>query len=412
MRVLHFTNIPFDVEQLRTLGKSISGSGGWMAALLGRMMSEKDIQLAVASLDNVPKIQVSRDERIECYRIPRGRFQNRQSQKFGLSNCLDLIRNWQPDIIHIHGTENLYGLLSARGMIDCPAVISLQGLIGPSSEWYHYFGNRSLIDVAKMHRWLEFPTLRGHWRWFLGMRESAYREREIIVGNKFFLGRTEWDRAYLFSLNPSAIYYHSGELLREPFWQSQWRFNKFIRNRIIIANANHPRKGAEILFDAVRILKEDFPDIQIAIAGFISRRSGYGQYMQKQLRDLGSIVVELGQLNAEEMAEELAKSHIFASPSFIDNSPNAVCEAQLVGLPVISTYTGGLPSLIEHGKTGLFFPVGDAPMLASRIKQVFMDDSLSMMLSDQARVMAQERHDSDIIVSEVLMSYEDAMAKW
>jgi len=70
--------------------------------------------------------------------------------------------------------------------------------------------------------------------------------------------------------------------------------------------------------------------------------------------------LKLGALNAQQMTEELAMSHVFVSPSFIDNSPNAVSEAQLIGMPVISTYTGGVPSLIEEGQTGLFFQTGDA----------------------------------------------------
>lgn len=116
-------------------------------------------------------------------------------------------------------------------------------------------------------------------------------------------------------------------------------------------------------------------------------------------------------LNAKEMAEELAKSHVCVSPSFIDNSPNAVCEAQLVGMPVVSTYTGGVPSLIEEGRTGLFFPTGDAPMLAARLREVFENDALAIRLGEQSYDVARRCHDPDAVVKQVLLAYDEVLKK-
>jgi glycosyltransferase involved in cell wall biosynthesis len=85
------------------------------------------------------------------------------------------------------------------------------------------------------------------------------------------------------------------------------------------------------------------------------------------------------------------------------------CEAQLMGTPVISTYTGGVPSLIEEGRTGLFFPTGDAPMLAARIREVFEDDALAIRLGEQGREEARRRHEPNAIVQRVLEAYEDVV---
>jgi glycosyltransferase involved in cell wall biosynthesis len=105
----------------------------------------------------------------------------------------------------------------------------------------------------------------------------------------------------------------------------------------------------------------------------------------------------------------MMKSHVFVSPSFIENSSNAVCEAQLMGMPVIASYTGGLPSLIKDGVTGLFFPVGDAPILAARVRQVLENDQLAVQLGSQAREVAVKRHDDSKIVQDILSVYEDVM---
>ena len=410
MRILHFMNIPLSIDEIRSEGKGINTSGGWIAALLGRILKDTDFEFGCVAFGNVKEVQVSHDDRIDCFIVP-GDLVGR-SMQHTLHVCRSLVSQWKPDLLHIHGTEAAYGLLTARSMVKCPALISLQGLLGPCSEWYHYFGNSSLSEIIRMHRWLEIPAMRGHWIGFWRIRKMAKREREIIAGNRFFMGRTDWDRAYVRALNSSAVYYHEGRILREAFWQERWKLERIQRHRVIFTNAGHPRKGTEVLLDAVKLLKLHYPDIQVAIAGGISRRSGYGRYISGKIAELDNAAIELGPLNAENMVKEMLNSHVFVSPSYIDNSPNAVCEAQLIGMPVISTYTGGLPSLIEDRRTGLFVPTGDAPMLAERLIEIFEDNSLAAYLGRQAHEIAIKRHDPHIIINEIQTAYEDVLKRF
>lgn len=410
MRIMHFMNTPFNIDDLRSGGKGINTSGGWMAALLGRMLRDTDFKFACVSFGKVKDVQALRDDRIDSYVVP-GDLAGK-SLDHTLRICSDLVSQWKPDLIHIHGTEAGYGLLAARGMVNCPVLISLQGLLGPSSEWYRYFGNSCLSDIVRMHRWLDIPAFRGHWIGFRTIRKMAKREREIITGNRFFMGRTAWDRAYVRALNPSAQYIHGGEILREAFWQKKWDIGKARRQRIVFSNVGgYPRKGTETLLAAVKLLQPDFPDIQVGICGGISRKSGYGRYIRGRIAQLGHAAIELGQLNAEEIVNEMINSHVFVSSSFIDNSPNSVCEAQLLGMPVVSTYTGGVPSLIEDGRTGLFVPTGDAPMLAARLREIFENDNLAVRLGEQAHEAAAKRHEPNAIVHEVVAAYDEILGK-
>jgi len=401
-------NAPFSIDELKSGGEGIHSSGGWMAALLGRMLKDTGHSFACVSFGKTEKVLASHDNRIDCFIMPGNLFD--RTSDHTLHAYRDLAGQWRPDLVHIHGTEAAYGLLTARGMVKCPALISLQGLMGPYSSWYHYFGNNSILEIVRMHRCVEILSMRGHWTGFLRAGNIAQREKEIITGNRFFMGRTAWDRAYIRALNPSAAYYHGGELMRDAFWQERWSIGRARRRRIIFTNAGgYPRKGTETLLEAVKLLQPDFPDIQVGIAGSISRRSGYGRYVRRRIADLGHTAIELGQLSAADMAKEMVKSHVFVSPSYIDNSPNAVCEAQLVGMPVISTYTGGVPSLVEHRRTGLFFPTGDAPMLAARLREIFDDDDLAVQLGGNAHTVAVRRHNPDSIVRETLTAYENVL---
>src|SRR4029079_13537382 len=92
---------------------------------------------------------------------------------------------------------------------------------------------------------------------------------------------------------------------------------------------------------------------------------------------LSGSVEFLGYLNASEVAAELSRSHVFATSSYLENSPNSLCEAMQVGLPCVATFAGGIPSLVDHGRTGLLFPTGDAPLLAESILRIFRSDDLA-----------------------------------
>ena len=406
MRVFHFIDRPLTVEQLRSGGQSMNHGGTWMAAFLGQMLRKTEFEIAFAAFGSTRRVQTSGAPGIRSFLIP-----DRACLERSLQMCCDVVKEWRPDLIHVHGTESAYGLLAARKRVACPVVISLQGLLGPCSEWYRYFGNRSLTDIVRMHRWLEIPAMRGQLMGFLRFRKKAQREREILLSGRFFIGRTAWDRAYLRAQNPGARYYHGGEVIREAFRLNRWQMAKARRHRVIFTNSGHPRKGTETLVEAVQLLRAHFPDIRAAIGGGISRRSGYGRYLRRRISELAGAVIELGQLDSEQMARELLASHVFVSPSFIDNSPNAVCEAQLLGMPVVSTYTGGVPSLIEEGRTGLFFPTGDAPMLAARLRELFEDDALAVRLGEEARAVALRRHDPNQVIRDVVAIYEDVLRK-
>lgn len=411
MKILWFTNTylptpPGTAEDMR-------GSGGWMNALMAALKTDRRHSYTVVStrIGKHPKQYF--DDGVEAYALPGRGHESPAYLKDILSACREIVDRVKPDLIHVHGTERFFGLLGAiQPKLPCPMVISLQGLLGPYAEWLHYFGNRSLRQIWQMHRPIELLAWRGLIHDYLGYRRAAAREQLIVRGNRYFMGRTDWDKAWLHAQNPEAHYFHVGELLRDEFWQKRWTLEQAQPYRIIFTNPGHPRKGADTLLAAVALLKPSFPEIEVCLAGYLSTRNGYGRYIRRQLDSLGAKATILGPLNAAQMTEQLIKSHLFVSPSLIDNSPNALCEAQLLGMPVISTYTGGVPSLVTEGETGLFFSPGDAAMLAARIRQLFADDGLAIRLGSQSQECARLRHQPARVVDQLWSAYKQVIEHW
>lgn len=71
---------------------------------------------------------------------------------------------------------------------------------------------------------------------------------------------------------------------------------------------------------------------------------------------------------------------------------------------------GASPSC-EDGKTGLFFPTGDTPTLAAKLRDVFENNTLSQELGSQARQEARQRHAPDRVMSALVQAYEDVLCR-
>jgi glycosyltransferase involved in cell wall biosynthesis len=113
----------------------------------------------------------------------------------------------------------------------------------------------------------------------------------------------------------------------------------------------------------------------------------------------------LAQLDAAQIVSELNQARVFVLPSFIENNPNSLAEAQCVGTPVIAAFVGGVQDIVTDGQTGLLYRAGDSSTLARQIARVLEDDGLADRLSLEGRRVAQERHSPTRIVETLLNTY-------
>ena len=107
----------------------------------------------------------------------------------------------------------------------------------------------------------------------------------------------------------------------------------------------------------------------------------------------------------EGLCETLLLSDAYVHTSYIDNSPNSVCEAQMLGVPTIATNVGGTATLIHDNETGLLVPANDPYQLASLIIMLQSDEETCVRLSHNATQVALTRHDKTKIVNEILNTY-------
>lgn len=425
MKILWLTNHIMP-DHAQVLGLVPSPRGGWMPTLAEAIVESGKVTLGVAT--NVTGTALRQDN------INGVRYFTTPSPKGPINNgCLPdalvmayqrAVEEFRPDVIHIHGTEYFQGLLTGRGHLNCPTVISIQGILDVYQR--HYFGGLSfgkLLTTRTLRDWIRMDGLIEQ-RFRMGKRASV--ENEIFTSNYAFVGRTIWDRAHTLRLNPKARYYHCDEMIRQPFHDGHWYNSRIQRHSIFAPSASYPLKGFHVLVKAAAILRKEFPDIVLRtpLANFYPgltgvkrfwqnrRVGGYARYLNDLIcaEGLEYHVFPLPSLDAKSMTIELMKAHVFVLPSLIENSPNSLAEAMLVGTPSIVSNVGGVSSMVQDNDSALLFPPGDEAVLAEQIRKVFLDDRLTDELSRRARAVSRIRHSKEKIIGDMIEIYRQEQA--
>lgn len=135
------------------------------------------------------------------------------------------------------------------------------------------------------------------------------------------------------------------------------------------------------LLRAAGLLCGKIPDVTLVVAGEGPLRGDL-----ERLRDelgLGARVRFVGFVR--ERYELLGALDLFALSSKEEGMGSALLEAMAMGLPVAATAAGGIPEAVEHGRTGLLSPVGDAGALAASMERLLLDRRLAASLGEAGR---------------------------
>ena len=110
----------------------------------------------------------------------------------------------------------------------------------------------------------------------------------------------------------------------------------------------------------------------------------------------------VGNLNAETMKQEYLRSNVFVCPSSIENSPNSLGEAQILGVPCVCSYAGGIPNMMK-GYENHLYRFEETAMLAMKICNIF---NMKSEVND-IRGIAKERHDRLHNTEQLLHIYKE-----
>ncbi len=320
-----------------------------------------------------------------------------------IKEALKVINDFKPDLIHIWGTEWCYGLL--KNYTKIPIVIHMQGC------WPVYHNAMLPPGVSfvseMLRRWYTPKGILGYWLNNRLSKERAIREEKILRINENYMGRTHWDKAIVKLYSPNSKYYLCNECLRDEFIENKKLLssNNVIK-KIVTVGGGHFLKGYDVIFKTANIIKKESNiNFEWILLGPSSKDLKQIEYITKiKYNDIN--IIPLGRCEEDRVINELLSSNIYIHASYADNSPNAICEAQYLGLPVISTNVGGIPSLFSKDYPMEFLvPTNDPYYLASKIIMCLEDDVLLEKLGKLNYELARERHDDYNIYTSITSIY-------
>lgn len=418
MNILWVTNSLLPEATAKLQGQTeIKGTGGWLLALANALIQTGDVDLTIASTSPLIK-ELTRVEgkRIHYFAIP---FIGDSVYKTEYEIMYRIIYNQvQPDVVHIHGTEFPHSLAALRACGPERTVVSVQGLASVISRYYFAgLSNKEIRRNPSVHDFLRQNL-------FQQKREMEIRGRyEIMLLKeaKNVIGRTCWDRAHVWAVNPHLNYFHCDEVLRHEFYEGdRWSYEKCVKHSLFLSQGNYPLKGIHKVIEALAIVKRNYPSVSVRIAGLdITCSKGglkskikittYGKIINKLIKDnnLEDNITFLGALNAEEMKKEYLLSNAFICPSSIENSPNSLCEAQILGVPVLASYAGGIPDLMKGNEEHLY-RFDEVELLAEKICALF--DCKDDIDTRGLKATAIQRHNVSVITKTMLEIYHKVLS--
>jgi len=416
MKILWLTYVMFPEAKAILSGgqNNQKGSGGWLFGAAEALLCNTNVELRVAIVSRqVNQYKEVKGEKIYYYLIPWGKgFET-------INNGYDIY--WQkinaaydPDVVHVHGIESTLCHSYIHVCGNEKVVASIQGLKGVIARYFRY--GISLREIICNRTINDIVLRRGIIKWQRRFQQYGKYEETMLKELKYVIGRTEWDFVHVWKTNDKIKYFKCEETLRNVFYTGRWNYNDCNKYSIFLSAANASFKGAHQLFKAMPYVIKQFPNTTIRIAGNCDvyphsvieklKQSGYERYLSSLIKkyNLRSKITFLGLIDANRMKEEYLSANVFVCPSTIENSSNSIAEAQLLGVPVVATYVGGVEDMIPNKKCGEIVRFEEVEMLAYKICKLFAESPTTDNATMQA--IAKQRHDPKVNAKRTLEIYQ------
>ncbi len=411
MKILWIVNnmLPVLAEHL---GVSTSASGSWLVDMARRLGENSDCELAVACVFGKEFRRIELNNTVYYILPGNGKdmlFYNKGFEKL----WRNIVADFKPDVIHIHGTEYSHGLACMRALPNEKYILSIQGILNRIKDVD--FGGLSAAEIIFNRTMRENVRLNGMIEMHFLHKKNAKLEKEMLMRAQYANCVNHWDTSIVNEINPRVKVFRIEYNLRDAFYSAEkWNSAEIVPHRIFTNPGGTPLKGIHNLFKALALVKVKYPDVKLYIPGMgsvdgkLRITGGYTKYLGKLVKklNLSDNIVFLGRQSGEEMMQLMKSSNVVVVPSAIEGTSLILREAMYLGCPCIASFRGGMADYISDKVDGYLYDYQEYPYLANRIMQIFEDKDLSVM-SRKAIEKSEKAHDCNANYRDVVNMYRE-----
>ena len=166
-------------------------------------------------------------------------------------------------------------------------------------------------------------------------------------------------------------------------------------------------KRQDLLLRAFGSLSVDFPRLNLLLVGDGPERQSLEQLAASL--DVRDRVIFAGYQASPQRF--LAAMDIFALTSRLEGLPLALLEAWATGLPAVASAVGGIPQVVETGRTGILFPGGDLAALEIALRELLLDPAKRRQLGAAGRDKVRETYSLERMAAEYDACYQRILLK-
>jgi glycosyltransferase involved in cell wall biosynthesis len=173
--------------------------------------------------------------------------------------------------------------------------------------------------------------------------------------------------------------------------------------KVLFVGRIEKAKGAFDLLSAWKEVLQVYPDAELIMVG--PDRTGGNFLRHAQKCGIDKAITLTGSLSSPAVADLMRQCRIVCLPSHGEGTPNVVMEAMACGLPVVATLVGGIPDIVEDGKTGFLVGKGDTKSLAVALLLLLRDFDCCRRMGQAALLYARAHLDARKTVSRLVNLY-------
>jgi len=162
-------------------------------------------------------------------------------------------------------------------------------------------------------------------------------------------------------------------------------------------------KGTQVLAEAARILRDEH---KLRVHCVIVGEGPHRPRLEATLAALGVEDQFTLTGHREDVPDIMRALDLVAIPSFHEAIPQSGLQALATGVPVVASDVGGIPSIIQHGKTGRLVPMQNAPALAAAIRETLEQKDRTQALCAAGRKLIESQHSLEVMLDRLDAIYQ------